>query len=386
MMALSAPTKPVPLSLPLGFIGVGSLYLLGAVGLLALHPEVLQSYRHPVLLAVAHLFFLGFGVGVLIGVMHQLVPVILEVPLARPAWGYPALALWAVGTPLQAGGFLLNSPGWIALGGGLALLGLGVFALHMLLTLIQSSRWNPVATALAWVVVYLVLTPILGMLQALSLKYGFYDPNRLGWHALAGLGGIFLISILGVGHKLVGMFTLSHGSDEKVLGLELWAINLGLLGLALGQWFGAVLLALGVGLGAYDTLNLLKHRNKRALDVGVSHFMAGLAFLGLALGALLWQNLSLAGWWFGLGFVGLAVTGMLYKITPFLLWTHRYAPKVGRGRVPLLKEMLPERLARLAGCLLGTAALLTPLLPMAAWLYALGTALFVYTLVEVTRR
>lgn len=99
------------------------------------------------------------------------------------------------------------------------LLGLLIFSLQMLFTFRQARRWNPVATALAWVVGYLVLTPLLGMLQVLSLKYGFYHPTVLGWHALAGMVGIFLLSILGVGHKLVGMFTLSHGSDERLLGL-----------------------------------------------------------------------------------------------------------------------------------------------------------------------
>jgi len=383
---LSPQIKPLPLSLPLGFIAVGSLDLLVGVWLLAWHPQALLSYRHPITLAVAHLLFLGFGVGVLMGVMQQLVAVILEVPLAKPHWGYATLLLWGLGTPLQVSGFLSQNSSQLALGGGLGFLGLLVFALHMLLTFRQAERWNPVATALAWVVFYLLLTPLLGMLQALSLRYGFYDPNRLAWHAVAGLVGVFLLSIWGVGHKLVEMFTLSHGGNTKWLGLELWTLNLGLLGLAWGQRLGVALLVLGIGIAGYDLLNLLRHRNKRVLDVGVQHFLAGAGFLLLALGAFVFQRYWLAGLWFGLGFVGLIVTGMLYKITPFLIWTHRYAPLVGRTRVPLLKEMLPEWTPRLAGGLLGVGALLIPFAPPAAWLLVGGVGFFIYTLVEVMRR
>lgn len=386
MTSLAAPNKLVPLALPLGFIAVGALELVVGAFLLALYPQALQTYRHPVVLAAAHLLLLGFGVGVLMGAMHQLLPVILEVPLARPAWSYAALALWALGTPLQALGFLEAKSAWVALGGGLALLGIMVFALHMLLTYRQADRWNPVATALAWVTVYVVLTPMLGMLQALTLRYGFYDPNRLAWHVVAGLVGIFLLSILGVGHKLVGMFTLSHGVGEKVLGLELWALNLGLLGLAFGHWAGFVLLAAGIGLALYDTYTIFRHRNKRVFDVGVRHFMAGVAFLLLSLVALALRRYELAGLWFGLGFVGLVVSGMLYKILPFLVWTHRYAPQVGRTKVPLLKDMLDERAANLAGVSLGLGALLTPFTPLGLWCFALGTLPFAYALWEVNRQ
>lgn len=382
---LPGQSKPVPLSLPLGLFGLATGFLLWGLLLLALHPQALQAARHPVLLAVSHLLFLGFGVGVLVGAMHPLVPVVLEAPLPHPSWGYPTLALWGAGLPLQAWGFLEAEPRWVALGGGMVLLGLLLFTAHMALAFRRASRWSPVATALAWVSFYLVLTPLLGMLQALTLRYGFYDPERLSWHVLAGLVGVFLLSVLGVGHKLVSMFTLSHGVDESVLGLLLWVLNLGLLGLALKQPMGLGLLAVGVGLACYDTFRILRHRVKRALDVGVRHYLAGLAFLVLALLALLAGQALWAGLWFGLGFLALVVSGMLYKIVPFLVWTYRYAPRVGLETVPALKAMLPEKAANWAGILLGLGALLAPFWPPAFWLCLAGGLLCAYALEEVLR-
>lgn len=376
--------RVIPLSIPAGYVFLGEGFFLVAGFLLALHPEALFLPRHPWGLAMAHLFLLGFGVGVLLGAMHQLLPVVLEAPLYRPEWGYPVMALWGLGVVLLAWGFV-QAPSLVPVGGALVLLALLFFAYHAYLTFRQAPRWNRVATALAWVVLYLVLTPLLGLVQALSQRYGFFDPERLAWHLLAGLGGVFLLSILGVGYKLLSMFTLTHGVDERVLGLLLWAVNLGLLGLAMGERLGYLLLLLAYALALYDTWRILKNRMKKALDIGVRHYLLGLFFLGLALLALpfdpVWAVL-----WFALGFVGLVVTGMLYKILPFLVWTHRYAPRAGKEKVPLLKEMLPEGAGYGAGVLFALGALLLPFLPWAGWVYLAGVFPHVYALWEVMRR
>lgn len=383
-MLASVPTRVIPLAIPAGFVFLGEGFFLLSGLVLALYPEAFSLPRHPLGLAGAHLFLLGFGVGVLLGALHQLLPVVLEAPLYRPGWGYPVMALWALGVAFLALGFA-QSPVWVPVGGSLALLALLFFAYHAYRTFHLAPRWNRVATALAWVVLYLVLTPSLGLLQALSLRYGFYDPERLTWHLLAGLGGVFLLSILGVGYKLLSMFTLTHDVDERVLGLFLWAANLGLLGVALGERLGYLLLLLAYALALYDTGRILKNRMKRTLDIGVRHYLLGLFFLGLSLVALPF-NPVWAALWFALGFVGLVVTGMLYKILPFLVWTHRYAPKAGKERVPLLKDMLPEGVGYLAGGLLAAGALLLPLFPWAGWVYFLGVFPHLYALWEVMRR
>jgi hypothetical protein len=44
-------------------------------------------------------------------------------------------------------------------------------------------------------------------------------------------------------------------------------------------------------------------------------------------------------WFFLLGFVSSMITGHLYKIVPFLVWFERFAPLVGKEKVPMLHEM-----------------------------------------------
>lgn len=286
--------------------------------------------------------------------------------------------------PLLVLGFF-QSHGLTALSGGLVLFALLILAYQTLLAFRLAPRWNRVATALAWAMLYLLLTPIWGLLQALSLRWGVYDPDRIFQHLVFGLLGVFLLSIIGMGYKLVSMFTLTHGVDEGVLGLFLWLANLGLWALALGEKGGYALLLLAYLLALYDTHRILKNRMKRELDIGVKHYLAGLFFLGIALLALPFAPMK-AGVWFVLGFVGLVVTGMLYKILPFLVWTHRYAPKAGKERTPLLKEMLPEKAAYLAGGLFALGALGGAFFPWALWLYALGVWPFLYAMEEVMRR
>jgi hypothetical protein len=68
--------------------------------------------------------------------------------------------------------------------------------------LVTGFAWNPALVSWGGGLA------LLGLLQALTQRNGFYDPDRLLAHALLGLVGVFLLSILGVGYKLVSMFTL----------------------------------------------------------------------------------------------------------------------------------------------------------------------------------
>ena len=88
---------------------------------------------------------------------------------------------------------------------------------------------------------------------------------------------------------------------------------------------------------------------------------------------------ALAGWF------GFAIVGKSYKILPFLSWLHRFSGVVGQGPVPLLRELVDERLAWacfglllagfagvLVGLLMGEAAVVRA----AGCLYAAGALLF----------
>lgn len=382
MIALATRSTTAPYQVPAGFVLTSTLFLVGAVLLLALHPDGFSSYRHPVTLAFTHLLLLGFGTGILIGSMHQLVPVILEVGLVRAWWGYAVLGFWAVGVPVQVSGFLQYQPTLIAVGGGLVSVALIWFAMHMVLVFRSTRKWSVVATSLVWVTLHLLTTPAVGMLQAMSMQFGNYDPARLQTHAILGLVGVFLISIAGVGHKLVGMFTLSHGVKPKVLGVNLWVLNLAILSDLFSPAATLPLLLLAALLMALDARNLIAKRVKKQLDVGVRHYVVGLVLLIASVLLALFNLWTMALTLFA-GFLLLVITGMLYKILPFLVWLHRYSDQVGKTQVPTLKDMFNEKTADLAMWLFTSGIVFTALHPAGLWLVVAGLIPYLLVLTEV---
>jgi hypothetical protein len=87
--------------------------------------------------------------------------------------------------------------------------------------------------------------------------------------------------------------------------------------------------------------------------------------------------------------------GMLTRIVPFLVWLHRFAPRVGEMRVPSVKKLHSDALTRrgfalhLGSLLIGVAAILTAsdLLCRLTGLSLIATALSIaYLLVHVLRQ
>src|SRR5699024_2701192 len=44
-----------------------------------------------------------------------------------------------------------------------------------------------------------------------------------------------------------------------------------------------------------------------------------------------------------MGWIIFSILGYLYKIVPFLWWTHKFSNKIGQEKVPTLKEMIHEK-------------------------------------------
>lgn len=98
----------------------------------------------------------------------------------------------------------------------------------------------------------------------------------------------------------------------------------------------------------YKTLSQ-KKSPLRGLDPSVKAFILSVFLLGfsLTIGTLSAgkENFSLIKLHFeGLlyGFFPIVTLGAAYHIIPFMLWWKKYAPKMGREKVPTLKELLPE--------------------------------------------
>jgi hypothetical protein len=374
------PLQVASVRLPLGFVLVGILSLVVGVGCLVAWPDLLASYHYnQYIIAVTHLFTLGWISSIVMGAMYQLVPVALETTLYSERLARGHFALHLVGVAGMVSMFWMWEMKAVAGFGSVFGLGVILFVYNIGRTLARIPRWNVIAAAITSALCWLVLTMLAGLVLAASksslstqaeLSQGtiarvFVYLNRFApmaqMHAHAHLGviGFFLMMTVGVSYKLAPMFTLSDLKSARRASASIWLLNLGLAGVIpsiLVQSRFKVLFALviagGLALYALELWAILRGRKRRVLDWGMRYFVTALGALVAAsiLGVVLsWPNLPLTAFTGQLenvyGFVALigvitfAVVGMLYKIVPFLVWYASYSKLIGRKKVPSLAEL-----------------------------------------------
>lgn len=357
----------VPFGLPARFLLTGVAALAFAGTSLAFRPELLLgSHLVPSALAVVHTLTLGFGTMVLVGAMHQLVPVLLVAPLHSTSYGGATYALLAPGALSIVIGFGMGyRVPWLAVGGILVLAGLAVFDVNLARTARSASDVGAVGRTMLTAAGYLTGTAVLGLLVATSRlvpglagPFGSATPLHLGFGFAA-----FFLAIAAAGHKLLAMFVLAHGVSPLRLRVLAWLVHAAVALLALGTFTGAtvapaaaVLFAVAVATFTVDTIMIVRKRVRRRIEPSMRPYLAAPAFLVLAavLGILGHGPAAVAS--LLLGFLPLAIAGMLVKVVSFLVWQHRYAPLVGTGTVPMLRDMSLPSLDRVVSWSLATGA------------------------------
>ncbi len=344
--------------------------LLGS-GALVLYTDYLAagSFFMPQVAATAHLFALGWIMLSIFGALYQFLPVAVGRQLRFTALAYVGLAAHTLGLMAFIGGLLSSARGLLYLGaGGLSLSFVSV-AFNLVVTL-HGAKERPLAWwALLGSSLFLVVTPAYGMALGLNLHGDLNLSERfvtVASHAHVALVGVVLLVMVGVAHRLLPMFLLSHGASERPAWAALVLLFGGALALAI-PYRNVVSLTAGYALSGLGALAFLlqaalffKRRVRRAIDPGMR--LAGAGLIGLVV-ALLMAPLALsqgashppllsAYFVALLGAVSLFIAGHYYKIVPFIVWYHRYGPLVGLKKVPKVSELYSERLALLSGALL----------------------------------
>lgn len=358
----------IPYGIPMRYLLTGCAALALAWTTLALRPGLLTGHLAvPAVLAVTHLLTLAFATLILLGAMHQLVPVLLVTRLHAPRLGDATFALVAPGAAAIVLGFALGYRVPLLAGGGAAVLtGLLLFDYNLLRTFLAARRRDAVSVAMLCSALYLTLTALLGLLLALRPVVpalvgilGHATPLHLG----LGLIGAFGVAIAGAGHRLLSMFVLSHGVSRARLAWLLWAVFGALTALALqtfvGWPLGPIAAAFAIAAAVLFTLDvvaILRVRLRRRIEPPMATYVAGPAFLAIAVVAALAGRPDVAVMAVLVGFVTLSIAGMLVKIVAFLTWQHRFAASVGRGAVPLVKDLTVPKLEVVTAAGLGTGA------------------------------
>jgi len=128
---------------------------------------------------------------------------------------------------------------------------------------------------------------------------------------------------------------------------------------------------------AITTLYLQQNRRRRRFNVTMAFWR--IAMLALLAAVVVWisgQFLSQLAAWSGyglllgvlyiVGFVVSVISGMLYKIVPFLIWFHLQSRHISQSGLPTVNEIIPEKgayrqmLVHLSALLLLLAAVIWP--------------------------
>ena len=375
-------------ALPLAFILTGLAALCAVTIWLFLHPELLAAYHYnQYVIALTHLFVLGWILSIIIGAMYQLVPVALEVRLhSEPLawWHFVFHVAGFIGMVWMFRVWNLKQVGHF---GSVLTLGIGLFLYNMARTLRRVPRWQVTASAVTAGLCWIALAVTAGLLLAIA-KCSYDTTEGLAtaggvriligglraiagfmsrfdaisaMHAHAHLGGVGLFTMLlvGVSYKLIPMFTLSEIQSTRRAAWSIGLLNAGLAGSFLTilmrsplKPLFALLLIGALGLYLCELAAILRVRKRRKLDWGIKYFLTAIGLLiitaGLAM-VLSWPALPLTpftgqlenlyGFLGLMGVVSLAIMGVLYKIIPFLVWFARYSSQIGRTQVPSLADL-----------------------------------------------
>ncbi|MGG3791100.1 hypothetical protein ABEV41_07980 [Geobacillus thermodenitrificans] len=388
-------------------LAVSQLVLLAAVPALSG-----GAFRLPLVWSAAHLALLGFALMAAMGAMYQLVPVAFLTPIWSERLGFWQFAVTAVGIVTLTAS-LAFMPNQAFFPGLLLFFGIVLFVWQMAMTLKQQGNKTVMTLFVATSLLFLLLTAAAGAL----LTFHFFAATGanshemvFGLHVLFGLCGWFTLLIMGFSYKMAPMFSLAHGFSMQparyVYALYTSGIAVALIGLFLpGRallTIGAALLTAGFALFAWHVYTILQKRMKKVLDRPFQFSLFAIAIgLGLHVAALVavvvgsGRLLGIIVYLFIFGWIIFSIVGYLFKIVPFLWWTHRYSEKVGQENVPTLKQMMNERSITIQ-CLLFTVALVlaavallfanVPLFAVAQALFVGLSVLFAGTILAVFRK
>ena len=390
-----------PISVPLRFLLSAPPFLvLAGLLLVGSGPATLASRWSSGALALTHALTVGFMLQAMCGALLQMLPVAAGANIWQPRrvtqFTHAGLT---VGTLLLVAGFLGEQALFFQIAVPFMTVSLGAFALIVLVALFRTPAKGPTIIALRIAVFGLIVTITLGAILASSFGWQLALPltEITHVHAAWGLGGWSLLLVAGVAYLVVPMFQLTPPYPQWLARsfsvtlfclLAAWSITWLPLQrpdeLQVALACAAALLAV---VFAGVTLRLQGQRRRKVTEPTLLFWRLAMACLVVAAFAVILQQLNPgaedhAGTPFLLGvllMVGVfmpVISGMLYKIMPFLNWLH--LQRIGKPGlvVPNMRQMISEpRMMMQFRLHLAALLLLLGAVPLPLLVYPGGAAL-----------
>lgn len=337
------PSTVPPPSVPVSFFIAGGLGLVacGLAFVWARGAGVVDPSSDPVV-AATHFGVLSTLAMVILGAMHQFIPVITGRPLRSVRLARATFIGWFGASWMLPLGIAMGQSTLTAASGALAGVAIALLSINLYPALTVRGKGTPV-TGLRLAVGGAVLTSVLGAAFASDRQSNSF---QLSGHvdlamAVIGLFGWLGLTYVSVAEKLWPMFFLAHipgrhrsgGVAVRLIPVGAFLLSTGLAfkwnGLA---WGGAMVLTAGLGAHLVSLSNYVRHRRRRS-DLHLVFVLVSAAWLpvatalaaaaafempnnekfGVALTAAAVS--AAAGWLLG------TLVGHLHKIVPFTMWS-----------------------------------------------------------------
>jgi len=373
--ALSLAQTPPP-AVPLIFMLTAPVFAVLAGLILFVYPDSFENRWNPEILSITHLLVLGFAVMVMFGAIQQLLPVLAGVSFKRPVLIsvslYTGLCL---GILSLCSGLLVTNSTLLLVAITFMSLTVGAFFVLVISGLFASNVNPRSIQGIRFALMAFLFSALIGLYLAAGHALESVPVARpyTGIHLAWGLLGWIGLLIISVSYQVVPMFQITPKYPELVLKLLapvifavllLWSISeiLVLTTESDLRWPGlAFELVVSIGFAVFSVCTFyLQYKRRRKLpDVTLDYFRLGLAAVLIVVIGW-WLPLEPASEWisvellFGIvmivGFAMSIISGMLYKITPFLIWLHltnqiQMSTRWARN-LPNMKQIIPDRHAR----------------------------------------
>lgn len=359
---LSADQAP-PISAPIRFFLTAPLFgVIAGLLILFSDAQMLMSKYSLESIVITHAITIGFLGFVMLGALTQMLPVLAGVRV--PKVGMLAKIshfLLFFGTLFMIVGLLEGYSKLILTSSLLLCVGFLVLIIPMLTSLKNVVNFTASVRAIITSLIFAFIIVLIGAYLLSSYGIGKFSSLHVllaDIHSVWAIFGFAGILIIGVAFHVLPMFYVAPRFKQFFEQKIVWVISFGLLlwlvlNLFLDSYsvIAKIWMALFFLVFAITVFLKLNRRRRPVVDVTVYYWRSATIFM--TLGTFAWvindffdeQYIVIVSILIGGGFIFSIMSGMLYKIVPFLVWFHLNAK--GYMAIPTMNEMINKKLAKI---------------------------------------
>ncbi|HEY9203904.1 MAG TPA: hypothetical protein VIM82_06185 [Sulfurimonas sp.] len=350
-----------PIWAPLRFFLTAPLFgVLAGILMLFGDANVLSSRFSLESIAITHALTIGFLSFIIFGALTQMLPVLAGVKIAKVNLVSLVSYLFLLfGTLFMIFGLLFEASVLMFAASGLLGGGFLILILSMLVAFKSVINFTPSIRAMITGLIFALFIALMGIHLLASYASGNFLQSHLLFaniHSVWAIFGFAGILIIGVAFHILPMFYVAPKFKKFCKQRVVWIISAGLmLWLFLNLFFESyaavakIWVALFFWAFATTVYIKLNQRRRKVSDITIWYWRSGAVFM--TLGAFSWvlndffdsEYIVVVSVMIGGGFIISIMSGMLYKIVPFLVWFHLNAK--GYMSIPTMNEMISKKLS-----------------------------------------